>query len=135
MKDDSLVQTPVEKITVKVESQALDSGSLASLLSEIRYSLTQLVQDRTTHSINLRAMPLSLAEEQQLEQYLGQGEVTITLNALGKSIFYETSYSGVWMVTHYNPEGEVSAKLIEISYMPEMLFSPEEDVKNSIERL
>ncbi len=135
MKENFSSQTPVGEITVKVESQDVDSGNLASLLSEIRYSLEQLVQDRTTHSINLRAMPLSLAEEQKLEQYLGQGEVTITLNALGKSIFYETSYSGVWIITHYNPEGEVSAKLIEISYMPEMLFSPEEDVKNSIERL
>lgn len=124
----------LSKINVQSEIQHYDSGNLDSILSEIHYSLEQLIQDKTTHIINLRAMPLSPAEEQQLEQYLGCGEVKVELNALGKSTFYETNYSGVWLVTHYNPEAEVTGKQIEITYMPAMLLSPQEDVKSSLER-
>jgi len=124
-------------INVHVELPISDdeSGNLQSILTEIKFALEQLVQHKKSHSIDLRAMPWSPGEEMQLEKYLGKGELHIELNALGKSYFYETQYSGVWMVTHYNPEEEVISQLIEITTMPEMLFSRYEDIKDSIERL
>ncbi|MCP3851241.1 MAG: hydrogenase expression/formation protein [Gammaproteobacteria bacterium] len=112
-----------------------ETGNLQSILTEIKFALEQLLQQKKSHSIDLRAMPWSPGEQKQLEEYLGKGEVQIKLNALGKSNFYETQYSGVWMVTHYNPEGEIISQLIEITTMPEMLFSCNEDIKESIEQL
>ncbi len=111
-----------------------NSGNLYSVLSEIKFALEQLLQHKKTHCIDLRAMPWSPGEEDKLEKYLGRGEINIDMNALGKSTFYETQYSGIWVVTHYNQEDEVIGKLIEISYMPEMVFSQYEDVKDSLER-
>ncbi|MCU7940401.1 MAG: hydrogenase expression/formation protein [gamma proteobacterium symbiont of Bathyaustriella thionipta] len=105
------------------------------MLSEIQYALQQLLEQKQVHRIDLRAMPWSPGEKQKLEDYLGQGEVAIELNTLGKSTFYETQFSGVWFVSHYNQDGEVIAKLIEITYLPEMIFSQHEDIKNSLERL
>lgn len=122
-------------IKIQVEAAEYDSGNLHSILSEIKFALEQLLQQKKTHCIDLRAMPWSPGEEDKLEKYLGRGEISVELNALGKSIFYETHFSGIWIVTHYNQEDEVIGKLIEITYMPEMIFSQYEDVKDSLERM
>ncbi len=125
----------LNKIQVKVEPSNYESGNLESIIAEIKHALQQLIEQNKSHSINLRAMPWSQAEEERLLQFLGKGEVNIELNALGKSTFYETDYSGVWMVNHYNQEGEEIAKLIEISSVPEIIFAQQEDIKKGFEKL
>ena len=122
-------------IKVQVEMPEYNSGNYDSILTEIKFALEQLLQQKKTHCIDLRAMPWSPGEEEKLEKTLGRGEIAVELNALGKSTFYETQYSGVWMVSHYNEEGESIGKLIEISYMPDMIFSQKEDIRSSLERL
>lgn len=122
-------------IKVQVETPEYETGNLLSIISEIQYALQQLLEHKKVHSIDLRAMPWSSGEEQKLASYLGKGEVFIELNTLGKSTFIETQFSGVWLVNHYNQEDEQIAKLIEITYLPEIVFSQKEDIKNSLERL
>ena len=122
-------------IKIQVETPEYETGNLQSILSEIQYALQELLEQKKIHCIDLRAMPWSPGEEQKLENYLGRGEVAIELNTLGKSTFYETQFSGVWLVSHYNQEEELIARQIEITYLPEMLFSQNEDIKNSLERL
>lgn len=122
-------------IKVQVEASEYESGNLQSILSEITYAVEQLLQKKETHSIDLRAMPWSPGEEAKLEKFLGQGEVSMELNALGKSLFYETEFSGIWLVTHYNEDDEVISKLIEVTYVPDMIFSRHEDINDSLERL
>jgi len=122
-------------IKIQVEEPEFISGNLNSVVAEIEFSLGQLVEKKKTHCIDLRAMPWSPGEEQKLEEYLGRGEISVEMNALGKSTFYETQYSGVWIVSHYNQEDEIIGKLIEITYLPEMIFSQKEDIKSSLERL
>jgi len=122
-------------IAVKIEQSDYNSGNLQSIITEIKYALQRLIEQKKEHSIDLRAMPWSPGEEQKLTELLGLGEVRIELDALGKSTFYETLYSGVWLVTHYNQEDEVIAKLIEITRLPGMVFAQTEDIKNSLEQL
>ncbi len=122
-------------IKIQVEKPEYDSGNLQSILAEIKFALQQLLEQKKVHCIDLRAMPWSQGEEQKLEKYLGKGEVLIELNTLGKSTFYETRFSGVWLVSHYNQEDELIAKLIEITYLPEMIFAQTEDIKNSLEQM
>jgi len=122
-------------IKIQVETPEYETGNLSSIISEIQYALQQLLENNKVHCIDLRAMPWSSGEEQKLESYLGKGEVLIELNTLGKSTFIETQFNGVWIVNHYNQENEQIAKLIEITYLPEMVFSQYEDIKNSLERL
>ena len=122
-------------IKIQVEAPEYDSGNLHSILSEIKFALEQLLEQKKTHSIDLRAMPWSPGEEDKLEQYLGRGEISVELNALGKSTFYESRFSGIWIVTHYNQEDEIIGKLIEITTMPEMIFSQYEDIKESLENI
>ena len=122
-------------IKIQVDTPEYDSGNLHSILSEIKFALEQLLEQKKTHCIDLRAMPWSPGEEDKLEQYLGRGEISVELNALGKSTFYETRFSGIWIVTHYNQEDEIIGKLIEITTMPEMIFSQYEDIKESLENI
>lgn len=126
-------------IKVAIDNPSLETGNLPGILSEIQYALEELLNTKTrqqnTHKIDLRAMPWSVGEEQKLEEILGQGEVKIELNSLGKSIFQETSYSGVWLITHYNEENELISKIVEITYLPDMVLAQQEDIKSALDRL
>ncbi len=122
-------------IKIIVDDPAVQSGNLQSIVTEIYHALKKLLAKKNIHRIDLRAMPWTAGEEQQLEQILGVGEVKIEMNAMGKSIFQETSYSGVWWISHYNDEGDVISRLIEISYLPDMIFAQQEDIKSALERL
>ena len=122
-------------IKIAVDNPALETGNLPGILSEIEQALEELLNSKQVHRIDLRAMPWSAGEEHKLEQMLGRGEVTIELNALGKSIFQETRYSGVWLISHYNEAEELIGKIIEISYLPDMVFAQQEDISRGLERI
>lgn len=122
-------------IKIAVDNPALETGNLPGILSEIEQALEELLNSKQVHRIDLRAMPWSAGEEHKLEQMLGRGEVTIELNALGKSIFQETRYSGVWLISHYNEAEELIGKIIEISFLPEMVFAQQEDISRGLERI
>ncbi len=122
-------------IKIAVDNPSLETGNLPGILSEIEQALEELLNSKQVHRIDLRAMPWSAGEEHKLEQMLGRGEVTIELNALGKSIFQETRYSGVWLISHYNEAEELIGKIIEISYLPDMVFAQQEDISRGLERL
>lgn len=128
----------VEKLSdikVEVEKSAQETGNLPGVLAEIKYALEQLLEKKKTHCIDLRAMPWSPGEQEKLEKYLGQGEVRVALNALGKSTFTESRFSGVWIVSHFDESGEIIGHLIEITHLPDMIFSQTEDIRNGLERL
>ena len=116
-------------IKVAIDNPSLETGNLPGILSEIQYALEELLNTKTrkqnTHKIDLRAMPWSVGEEQKLEEILGQG----------KSIFQETSYSGVWLITHYNEDNELISKIVEITYLPDMVLAQQEDIKSALDRL
>lgn len=122
-------------IKIAAEPTARETGNLSGVIAEIQFALQQLLENRTSHCIDLLAMPWSPGEEQKLEEFLGQGEIRVQLTAMGKSSFIESWYSGIWQVSHYNDSGELIGKLIEITYLPEMIFSQTEDIEHSLERL
>ena len=109
--------------------------NVTPLLHQIRHALDSLVSQGTNTVIDLRSMPLAPGEEEKLLEILGQGEVTATLNALGPSEIRETRYAGVWVVTHYNEEQEILSRHIEITRMPGILLSQNEDIRQACEQL
>lgn len=102
------------------------------LLHEIRHALKRLIESGEPSIIDLRAIPLTTTEEEQLETLLGQGEITCQLNALGKSTVMETSIPGVWLVSHYNTEEELMAKSIEITTIPAIVPSDTEAMREGL---
>jgi hydrogenase-1 operon protein HyaF len=127
MKSDSLAA-----IRVTVEQS---SGNVAPLLHEIRHGLERLRSDGVVSSIDLKALPMAPGEEERILDILGSGEVRAEINALGKSEIAETAYPGVWLITHHDESGELLTRFIEITYIPEILRSQDEDVASGAARL
>ena len=99
------------------------------LLHEIKHALENLIENGETSIIDLRSIPLAPGEEDKILNTLGKGEVQAQLNSLGLSEINETQYAGVWVVTHYNDEGSIISRFIEVTRMPEILSSQTEDIR------
>ena len=99
------------------------------LLHEIKHALSSLIENGETSIIDLRSIPLAPGEEDKILNTLGKGEVQAQLDSLGLSEINETQYAGVWVVTHYNDEGSIISRFIEITRMPEILSSQTEDIR------
>ena len=105
------------------------------LLHEIRHALRELANSGKTRIIDLRSIPLAPGEEDKIVATLGEGEVRARIDALGPSEITETRYAGVWLVTHYNHDGDIIGRFIEITAMPEILRSQAEDIRQACIRL
>jgi len=132
----SLPNEKLHDIAVKVEAAELFSiGNTIAILTEIAALLEKLARSGETGLIDLKSLPFSPGEYEQLRLVLGRGEVSARLDAIGTSEINETHFPGVWWVTHYNVEGDIVADLIEIAAVPNILQSQPEDVRAGLERL
>lgn len=111
------------------------TGNVAPLLHEIRHALRRLVETGEPTTIDLRAMPLSPGEEEDIECALGHGEVHAQFQALGPSDIYESAIPAVWLVTHRNANDEIVAKFVEVTRIPAILESQDGDIEAGIRRL
>ena len=117
--------TNTEALAMRPE---FETGNVLPLLHEIRHALRRLAEGGEGAVIDLRSLPLAPGEETKIEEALGQGEVSIQIDALGLSTINETAYAGVWLVTHRNTEDEVVARFIEIASVPELVPARAEDL-------
>jgi hydrogenase-1 operon protein HyaF len=111
------------------------SGNVKPLLHEVRHALERLAKGEDGTVIDLQSVPLAPGEQERIEELLGKGEVRAELDALGPSVVQETSYPGVWLVTHRNTEQAVVGRFIEVTHMPELLKSQQADIEQAISRL
>ena len=98
------------------------------ILHEIKHALSKLLETGETRIIDLRSIPLAPGEEETIIDTLCCGEVHAKLNALGPSEIYETRFAGVWLITHYNEENNIIGRFIEITKIPGILLSQNEDI-------
>jgi hydrogenase-1 operon protein HyaF len=122
----------LEAIPVNLEAA---TGNVTPLLHEIRHALKRLANGEEGAVIDLRGLPLAPGEQERIEAALGEGEVRAELQALGPTVVQETSYPGVWLVTHRNADDAVVARMIEVTRMPEILMSQREDIERGINKL
>jgi hydrogenase-1 operon protein HyaF len=109
-----------------------DWGNSLPLLHEIRHALQRLIETGAPSAIDLRALPFGPGDEAQLLATLGQGEVTIAIEALGPTRIWETAFAGVWVVEHCNTEGARIALWIEVTRVPEILLSQPGDLDRAL---
>lgn len=112
-----------------------DTGNDILILHEIRHALKKLLETGKATTIDLRAIPMAPGEEQKIEEILGEGEISIKLEALGPSEIIETATAGVWLITHFNVEREVVGKFIEITRIPSLAESQKEDIEKGLLQL
>jgi hydrogenase-1 operon protein HyaF len=120
---------------LEIEVGDIGTHNVIPLLHEIRHALAQLLDEGRETVIDLRSIPLAPGEEAAIEQALGEGEVQAALTALGPSDFRETSYPGVWVVTHYNRDDKIVGKFVEVAVVPALLRSQTEDMAAGLRRL
>jgi len=126
----------LQNIPISVESaEEYSIGSLHALLVEIETLLEEFARDGTRGSIDLNGLPFAPGEYDQLRQFMGQGEISVHIEAVGPSEIIETRYPGVWWVTHYNVEGDIVADVLEITDIPEIIKSQAGDVDAGLELL
>jgi hydrogenase-1 operon protein HyaF len=96
-------------------------GGVTAILHEIVTLLERLATAKEPSAIDLRSLPMSPLDRTELKRALGEGEVQATLNAEGVSTIQETRIPGVWWVEHRDPQGQLVAELIDVTYLPEIL--------------
>jgi hydrogenase-1 operon protein HyaF len=120
-------------IGVRVESVENGGlGGIVPILREIESLLVRLVEAGESGSIDLRSLPMSDAEREELHAQLGEGEVVATVEAMGASEVRETALAGVWWVTHRGADGAVVAEFIEVTSVPEILKTHPADVRAAL---
>ncbi len=124
----------LENIEVSVEQRDVPS-QVPAILSELHFKLTQLIETGSTDSIDLRTLPLFPGDYQQLKKCLGEGEVHVSLDAMGPSEIYETRFPGIWWISHFNQHDENVAEYLEITLLPALLESSLQDVQQGAQQL
>lgn len=117
---------------IPVQSEAVATGNLRPVMHEIHHALGEFVSSGAHGMIDLHSLPFSAQELAQLDEFLGEGEINITLNVLGKTRLRESSYPGVWHVEHFGDNGKRIGYFIEIGHVPEILRSQCDDIKEGL---
>ena len=111
------------------------TGMALSVLAEVGRMLQELADSGQTGSIDLRSLPLSDADRDQLEEMLGQGEVRAEMDLAGRSEVWETSYPGAWWIRHMGAGDKISSEEISVCPIPEILITHPTDIEAAARRL
>ena len=104
------------------------TGNAPPLLREVVELVSRLLESGEPSAIDLSALPLTPADLEWLQEKLGEGEISVTLQANGASTLNETACPGVWWVTHHNEHGAVTSQFIEVAFVPELVKAHPRDV-------
>ena len=111
------------------------TGLAAAVLQEITQLLAKLADTGAAGSIDLRSLPMTDADRDELEERLGRGEVQADLSVAGTSQVWETGYSGVWWIRHLGAGDKIAAEEIAVTNVPEILVSHSADIAAAASRI
>lgn len=111
------------------------TGMALSIMAEVARMLEALVTTGETGSIDLRSLPLTDADRDQLEELMGRGEVQAELEVSGDSAVWETSYPGAWWVRHRGAGGKISSEEISICPVPAIFSAHPADIEAAAKRI
>jgi len=111
------------------------TGMAYSILAEIGLLLTTLSEHGEAGAIDLRSLPMTDADREQLEEILGRGEVRAELDLAGASEVWETSYNGVWWIRHKGAGDKIATEEIAVTPVPEILMTHPADIAAASRRI
>ena len=123
----SLDAIPIHVINAPSAEPGL-TGNAPPLLRELVELVRRLLETGEPSAIDLSALPLTPADLDWLRGKLGNGEISVTMQASGESTLDETACPGVWWVTHHNEQGAVTSQFIEVTFVPELVKAHPQDV-------
>lgn len=119
---------------IPIATEAMTGNALA-VLHELEGLLKHLLESDEAGSIDLGRLPLNEQDYALLYTTLGMGEVEATVSSMGVTLVQEAEIPGIWWVSHQNEAGDTMAEFIEITYCPEILITPVEDVREGLDVL
>jgi hydrogenase-1 operon protein HyaF len=111
------------------------TGMAWSVLAEVSRLLEHLAQTGEPGFIDLRSLPLTAADRDELDALLGRGEVRADLDLAGASEVWETAYPGAWWVRHRGAGDRIAAEEIAVCPVPEILKTHPADIDAAARRL
>jgi hydrogenase-1 operon protein HyaF len=120
---------------LSASADSILTGNATAVLHEVLGMLNALDERNETGVIDLGGMPLSQADRAWLSEKLGRGEVEMTLALDGVSQIRETSFHGVWWLTHRNENNVVTGEFIEVNRVPDLVLAHADDIRRSAESL
>ncbi|NNK31950.1 MAG: hydrogenase expression/formation protein [Xanthomonadales bacterium] len=111
------------------------TGMALSVLAEVGRLLEILADTGETGAIDLRSLPLTEADREQLEELLGRGEVSVELDLAGRSEIWETAYPGAWWIRHRGAADRIASEEISVCPIPEILAAHPSDIADAARRL
>jgi hypothetical protein len=125
----------VVSLACEAKQMEEEGGALVdALLWETHARLAHFAQTGETTSIDLGGLPMSARDRESLDSFLGRGEVSATVEVVGRSEVWETGFSSVWRVRHFG-DGTIAADLIEITSCPSILAAHRRDADNAARHL
>ena len=111
------------------------TGMAWSVLAEVGRLLEDLAATGRTASVDLRSLPLTDADREELDGLLGRGEVRVELDLAGRSEVWETGYPGAWWIRHRGAGDRISSEEIAVCPVPEILGAHPADIETAARRL
>jgi hydrogenase-1 operon protein HyaF len=127
-----------QPIPVKVRSDSKTStigGGVYALAHELLSHLQRLAETGETAAIDLKSLPMSPDEFNDIKKMLGEGEVDLTLDLDGPTRIRETAYPGVWWIQHKAPDDRILTEYIEIARFPEFLSAQPDHIADAVRHL
>lgn len=126
-------------IGIKVESNVLlpdqPTGMAKAIVGEVLEHARSLASGGERQVIDLKGLPLTAGDLRELEELLGRGEVSASVEAAGPTEVFETRFPGVWWVRYQNLDGRSIAEQLEVARVPAILETHPDDLQATVERL
>ena len=129
-----LENIPID-IVQDTNGTAHTSLQIIAILEELQQKMLDLIRTGKTGSIDIHGLPLLPIEIGYLKDLLGEGEVNVTVKALGTSRIHETGIPGIWWITHFNANEDVMTELIEVTTLPEIIKTHRSTLPAGLEAL
>jgi hydrogenase-1 operon protein HyaF len=120
---------------VPPHSPSFRTGMADAVLREIAGLLDRLIEAGEEGAIDLRSLPMTDGDREELKARLGTGEVHATLDVAGPSTVEETAISGVWWIRHEGGDGRVASEQIAVTRIPAILITDSDDLAAGAGRL
>jgi hydrogenase-1 operon protein HyaF len=126
----------LDEIRVVIDEGNGMRENVHAILHEIEALLGRLLETGEASAIDIRSLPLLPGDYESLDSALGSGEISAEFHGdSGPTVVMETGIPGVWWVSHFALDEELQAEFIEITLVPEILLSQEEDIREGLEDL
>lgn len=106
-----------------------------ALVEELRYWAGKGTLGRAVHVMNLTLLPLTPADLQMLNAWLGPPMVAIAIRSYGQCRVSSTCLRDVWRVQYFNSMDALILDTIEVTRLPEVVRAAPEDLALTRERL